>query len=143
NSFSRAPALMLIDTKNGDDLLRTQIFLLGKEFLHVGTMTLPPEIFQSLGRTELVPAVSRSRRGNGLEFTHDAISHRPSVDVVGLIFLRSSSGFGRVGKGFAVPHRRNQFCRVDGIQNPANSGASSDSRGLNRPLSPKNHLQLE
>src|SRR5437870_11356389 len=59
--------------------------------LHDALPILPPEIFQSLGRTELVPAVSRSRRGNGLEFTHDAISHRrPSIDVVGLIFLRSS-----------------------------------------------------
>src|SRR5437763_16199179 len=76
NPFSGAPALMLIDAENGYDLLGRQAFLFGEELPDVRTVTLTPEIFQSLGRTELVPGVSRSRRGLGLELIHDAISHR-------------------------------------------------------------------
>src|SRR5690242_8412172 len=67
---------MLIDAENGYDLLGSQAFLLGKELLNVRTVSLAPEIFQSLGGTEPVPGVSRARRGLGLEFTHDATSHR-------------------------------------------------------------------
>src|SRR5439155_19800453 len=110
NSFARLPALLLVHAENRHDLRGRQAFLFREELPDVGTLALTPEVFQPLGGTELIPGISRSRRGHGLELTHDAISHRnaishrrPSVDVVGLIFLRSPSGFGSVGKGFTVP----------------------------------------